>query len=249
MMDAVVTPAEKFADADLDHIAADAHGEHAVGRPTVYVYEAPVRICHWVNAISIIALMLTGYFIGSPLPSVTGEASASFVMGYVRFVHFAAGQVLAVFFLARVFWAFVGNHHSRQIFYLPVHRRQFWREVLHEVRWYAFLEREPKMYVGHNPLAQTAMFLGFTLFALFMIVTGFALYSEGTGIDSWQGKLFGWVFLIWPNSQDVHTWHHLGMWGLVIFVMVHIYAAIREDIMSRQSIISSMISGERQFRN
>ena len=74
MMDAAVTPAAKLADADLDHIAADAHGEHAVGRPTVYVYEAPVRICHWVNAISIIALMLTGYFIGSPLPSVTVEA-------------------------------------------------------------------------------------------------------------------------------------------------------------------------------
>ena len=54
---------------------------------------------------------------------------------------------------------------------------------------------------------------------------------------------------IWPNSQDVHTWHHLGMWVLVIFVIIHIYAAVREDIMSRQSIISSMISGERQFRD
>ncbi|MGY4281848.1 Ni,Fe-hydrogenase I cytochrome b subunit [Bradyrhizobium sp. LM2.7] len=39
------------------------------------------------------------------------------------------------------------------------------------------------------------------------------------------------------------------MWALVVFVMVHIYAAVREDIMSRQSIISSMISGERQFRD
>ena len=56
------------------------------------------------------------------------------------------------------------------------------------------------------------------------------------------------MFAIWPNSQDVHTYHHLGMWALVMFVTVHVYAAIREDIMSRQSIISSMISGERQFR-
>jgi Ni/Fe-hydrogenase 1 B-type cytochrome subunit len=39
------------------------------------------------------------------------------------------------------------------------------------------------------------------------------------------------------------------MWALVAFVIVHVYAAIREDIMSRQSIISSMISGERQFRD
>jgi Ni/Fe-hydrogenase 1 B-type cytochrome subunit len=49
--------------------------------------------------------------------------------------------------------------------------------------------------------------------------------------------------------QTVHTWHHLAMWAMVIFVIVHIYAAVREDIMSRQSIISSMISGWRNFRD
>lgn len=247
MMDAVERPAESKP--DLAAIAADAVGGHPIGRPTVYVYEAPVRICHWVNAFSIVALMVTGYLIGMPLPSVEGEASANFVMGYIRFAHFAAGQVLAVFFIARVFWAFVGNHHSRQIFYLPAHRKQFWREMLDEIRWYAFLEQEPKKYDGHSPLARTGMFTGFTLFVAYMIITGFALYSEGSGIDSWQHKLFGWVFAIWPNSQDVHTWHHLGMWALVTFVIVHIYAAIREDILSRQSIISSMVSGERQFRD
>lgn len=245
MMD--VVECRSKSEPDLAAIAADAVGGHAIGRPTVYVYEAPVRICHWVNAFSIVALMVTGYLIGMPLPSMEGEAN--FVTGYIRFVHFAAGQVLALFFLTRLFWAFVGNHHSRQIFYLPAHRKQFWREMLDEIRWYAFLEHEPKMHVGHNPLARTGMFTGFTLLVAYMIITGFALYSEGSGIDSWQHKLFGWVFAIWPNSQDVHTWHHLGMWALVTFVIVHIYAAIREDIMSRQSIISSMVSGERQFRD
>lgn len=242
MMDAIERPAESEPD-----LAADTVGGHPIGRPTVYVYEAPVRICHWVNAFSIVALMVTGYLIGMPLPSVEGEAN--FVMGYIRFAHLAAGQVLAVFFLTRVFWAFVGNHYSRQIFYLPAHRKQFWREMLDEIRWYAFLEQEPKEYDGHNPLARTGMFTGFTLLVAYMIITGFALYSEGSGIDSWQHKLFGWVFAIWPNSQDMHTWHHLGMWALVTFVIVHIYAAIREDILSRQSIISSMVSGERQFRD
>jgi Ni/Fe-hydrogenase 1 B-type cytochrome subunit len=169
-------------------------------------------------------------------------------MGYIRFTHFAAGQILAIGFLFRIYWAFIGNKHAREIFYVPVWKESFWQEVLHEIRWYAFLERAPKRYVGHNPLAQTAMFFMYSLTTLFMIVTGFALYSEGAGIDSWQAKLFGWVFLIWPNSQDVHTYHHLGMWVLISFIIVHIYAAVREDIVSRQSIISSMVSGERQFR-
>lgn len=235
---------------DISRIdVADSHGERAIARPTVYVYEAPVRLWHWVNALAILVLIVTGYLIGSPLPTVAGEASQHFVMGYIRFAHFTAGQIMAVGFLLRGYWAFMGNEHSRQIYYVPVWRASFWKELAHEIRWYAFLEKAPMKYVGHNPLAQTAMFVMYTLTAAFMIVTGFALYSEGEGADSWEAKLFGWVFYIWPNSQEVHTWHHLGMYVIVTFIIIHIYAAVREDIMSRQSIISSMISGERHFKN
>lgn len=229
--------------------AADAHGEQAIERKSVYVYEAPVRIWHWVNALAILTLALTGYFIGSPLPSQPGEASANFLMGYIRFTHFAAGQVLVVFLILRVYWAIVGNKHARQIFYVPFWSGRFWSEWLHEVKWYTFIARQPKKYVGHNPLAQFTMFFMVTLPMFFMVITGFALYSEGTGRDSWEYKLFGWVFSIFPNSQDIHTLHHLGMWVILTFVLVHIYVAVREDIMSRQSIISSMISGERLFKD
>lgn len=228
---------------------ADDHGEAVARRESVYVYEAPVRVWHWVNAACILTLALTGYFIASPPPSVPGEASANFLMGYIRFTHFVAGQILAVGFLLRIYWAFVGNVHARQMFYFPFWSGRFWAEWLHEVKWYLFLTDKPKKYVGHNPLAQFTMFFMVTLALAFQIVTGFALYSEGEGVDSWQAKLFGWVFDIWPNSQQVHTLHHLGMWVLVTFVIVHVYVAVREDIMSRQSIISSMISGERLFKD
>ncbi|MBS1168075.1 MAG: hupC [Proteobacteria bacterium] len=227
----------------------DATDDVMVSGPSIYVYEAPVRLWHWGNALCITILAVTGYFIGSPPPTMPGEASDSFLFGYIRFAHFSAGQVLAVAFLARILWSFWGNKYSRQIFYLPVWEKTWWKGVLRETRWYLFLEKEPYKYIGHNPLAHTAMFAMFTLFNLGMIITGFALYSEGAGRDSWQAKVFGWVFDIWPNSQDVHTLHHLGMWVIVIFAIIHIYAAVREDIMSRQTMISTMISGERQFRD
>ena len=160
----------------------DAHGARAVERQTVYVYEAPVRIWHWVNALCIIVLFVTGYCIASPLPSTPGEASNSFLMGYIRFAHFSAGQVLAAVYLMRVYWVFAGNPHCRQIFYVPFWSKDYWAGVAHEAKWYLFLAKVPKKYVGHNPLAQLIMFSMFTLPIVFMIVTGFALYSEGEGI-------------------------------------------------------------------
>jgi Ni/Fe-hydrogenase 1 B-type cytochrome subunit len=216
---------------------------------SVYVYEAPVRLWHWVNALSITVLAVTGYFIGSPLPTMPGEASANFLMGYIRFAHFAAGYVFAVGLLGRLYWAIVGNHHARELFTLPVFSGAYWREVLTMMKWYAFLIPRPSRYVGHNPLARAAMFFGFFFLSLFMIVTGFALYAEGLGMGSWADRLFGWVIPLFGQSQDVHTWHHLGLWGMVIFVTLHVYAAIREDIMGRQSIVSTMISGYRTFKN
>lgn len=242
-----LTPSQSFND-------ATGTDENAVARATsiksVYVYEAPVRLWHWINALSIVVLGVTGYFIGSPLPTQPGEASANYLMGYIRFAHFAAGYVFAVGLLGRLYWAVVGNHHARELFTLPVFSSAYWREVLTMLKWYAFLIPRPSRYVGHNPLARAAMFFGFFFLTLFMIVTGFALYGEGTQAGSWAHRLFSsWVIPLFGQSQDVHTWHHLGLWGMVIFVTLHVYAAIREDIMGRQSIVSTMISGHRTFKD
>lgn len=215
----------------------------------VYVYEAPLRLWHWINALAITVLAVTGYFIASPLPTMPGEASDHFLMGYIRFAHFAAGYIFAIGFLGRIYWALVGNHHARQLFRFPFWSLHWWTELFAEARWYLFLESKPKKYIGHNPLAQFAMFWFIGVGSVFMIVTGFALYSEGAGQGSWQDKLFGWVIPAMGQSMDVHTWHHLGAWAVVIFVMIHVYAAIREDIMSRQSIVSTMISGVRTFKD
>ncbi|MDD0839096.1 Ni/Fe-hydrogenase, b-type cytochrome subunit [Curvibacter sp. HBC61] len=215
---------------------------------SVYVYEVPVRLWHWINALAITILCITGYFIGSPLPTMPGEASANYLMGYIRFAHFAAGYIMAVGLVGRTYWALVGNHHAKELFWVPVFQKAYWAGAFSMLRWYLFMIPKPNQYVGHNPLARFAMFFVYLLLSVFMIVTGFALYGEGAQMGSWQDRMFGWVIPLLGQSQDVHTWHHLGMWGIVVFVMLHIYAAIREDIMGRQSIVSTMISGHRTFK-
>jgi Ni/Fe-hydrogenase 1 B-type cytochrome subunit len=235
-------------DADATGTDPDAV-RHGRSIKSVYVYEAPVRVWHWVNALAIAVLAVTGYFIGKPLPTVMGEASDHFIMGYIRFAHFAAGYVFAIGLLGRLYWAFAGNHHARELFTLPVFKAAYWREMAAMLRWYLFISPRPNQYVGHNPVARFAMFFGFLFLSIFMVLTGFALYSEGSQTGSWQDRLFGWVIPLLGQSQDVHTFHRLAAWGMVIFIIVHVYAAIREDIMGRQSIVSTMISGYRTFKD
>jgi len=215
----------------------------------IYVYEAPVRLWHWINATAIIALFVTGYLIGSPLPTLSGEPSAHYLFGTIRFIHFASGQIMAVGILFRLYWSFVGNYFSREIIRPPFFSRKFWRGVWLETLCYARAEHSPRKYIGHNPLAIISMHVMFMWTALFMIATGFALYGEGEGAG-WIHTIFTGpiVRLFGNNSMAVHTWHHFGMWAMVIFVLVHIYAAVREDMLSREAIITSMISGWRKGR-
>lgn len=226
-------------------------GAEGTRQSAVYVYQAPVRLWHWINAASIVTLAATGFFIAHPFFSAMGESAENFWMGTVRAVHFAAGYVLGFGFLYRMVFSAFGNHHARQIFTLPAFNAGFWGGVWHEIRWYAFAAREPRKYVGHNPLAQLAMFTMFTATMTVMIATGFAMYGEGAGAASWSHAVFtSWVLpLVGNNSMALHTVHHMTMWIMIVFVMVHIYAAIREDIMSRQSLVSTMISGWRMFKD
>jgi Ni/Fe-hydrogenase 1 B-type cytochrome subunit len=76
-----------------------------------------------------------------------------------------------------------------------------------------------------------------------------ALHAEGGQEGSLARTLFGWVHsLIWTSAR-LHRRHHLGMRWIVIFMIAHIYVAICEDIMSRPSIVSTMISGTRTFKD
>jgi Ni/Fe-hydrogenase 1 B-type cytochrome subunit len=216
----------------------------------IYVYAAPVRIWHWVMTASIIVLVATGLLIAYPPPSVDGEASAHFLFGYIRFAHFTAGYLLAISWLVRIYWAIVGNDYTRQLFLVPVWSKPWWVEFGNDLKTYGFLKSaKPLRYAGHNPMAQLAMFFMATLGSFFMIITGFALYSEGAGKGTWSDKLFGWVIPLFGQSQDVHTWHHLCMWLIVMFTTVHLYMVIRQEITTKESILSTMIGGFRTFKD
>lgn len=214
----------------------------------LYVYELPVRITHWLFVLSFMVLGVTGYFIGSPPPSIGGEASDSNLFGWIRMLHFCAGYVLGVSFAVRLLWAFVGNSHSRSIFLPPLFRLAWWRGMWMQASYYLFLRRESELWVGHNPLAQFAMVFIFSLGTLFMIVTGFALYAQAWGWGETPMELMGWVFVLFGDPQNVRTLHHLGMWYVLLFVVVHVYMVFREDVMSGASVIGTMVSGIRMFK-
>jgi len=214
----------------------------------VYVWEAPVRLWHWVMMVAMLVLIPTGYLIGVPPPSVGGEAYDQFWFGYIRFLHFAAGYVFAIMFVLRIYWAIVGNKYAREIFVVPftLFKASFWQGLFNDARFYLFIRRDGGSYEGHNPMAALAMFFMYLLGTVWMILSGFALYGEGAGMGSWQFTVFtSWLQPLVGDSQTLHTWHRLGMWYLIVFSLIHIYMVFRQDIFSKETVISTMVNGWR----
>src|SRR5919198_47617 len=140
-----------------------------------YVWEAPVRATHWVNVLAIITLSVTGLYIGSP--KTLGMEPSSFVMGWVRLVHFVAGYTFAISVASRIYWTFVGNRYAGWREFLPFLSVKGRRDMWGMLKYYLFVSKTPPPPVGQNALAGTAYAAVFLLY-LVMIFTGFALYAE-----------------------------------------------------------------------
>ena len=57
------------------------------------------------------------------------------------------------------------------------------------------------------------------------------------------------VFALVPSSQSVRMWHLMGMWLMLLFVIVHVYMAIRAEMMSRSNSVGVILSGWRTWKD
>ena len=211
-----------------------------------YVWERPVRIFHWINALCITGLFLTGLYIAAPILAPAGEAYGNFVMGRVRQVHFAFAFIFLVSFLSRMYWFWMGNNYARSGFPF-VWRGNWWRDLRRQVGNYMRFERG-RVHLGHNALAG----LAYTLFAIGLgwvqVFTGLAMYSESNPGGFWD-SLVGWVIPLLGGSFRVHMWHHLSAWGFIVFAILHIYIVIYDGQLFKNGLVSSMISGMKFYQD
>lgn len=209
----------------------------------VYLWGAPIRAMHWIAALCISVLVVTGFYIGRPYFMTSGEASAHFLMGWVRLAHFLAAAVLVMTGIVRVYWLFAGNQFERLPALLPVTPNNLKNLVRTGIAYLTFRPDKQPNFVGHNPLQQYS-YTGVYVLTSLMVVTGFTLYGQSNP-DGLIFRVFAWVPPLLGGLQRVRLVHHVLTWGFIIFVIMHVYFAIRSDYVERAGGVSSIITGGR----
>lgn len=212
-----------------------AHGEEL---EPYYVWDLVVRITHWVIALAIVVLSVTGVYLGRPFVAAPGPASQHFIMGWAKVLHFYAAIAFTLAVMARILWLVIGPRRSNWRQLVPTSKRRL-RDMKDTLLFYLMVRDRPPATIGHNPLAGATYIAVFGLY-LVMILTGFALYSVSS-----YSYMEIWQFLLpWFGGVQWTRWiHHVGMWLLIVFVVSHMYTALLTSRVEKNGAIDSMFSG------
>ena len=209
----------------------------------IYIWHWPIRAMHWIAAVSILVLALTGLYIGRPYFAPAPGLTTPYLMGWIRFIHFAAAAALVATAIIRFYWLFAGNKFERLAALFPVRPRD-WVNLVKQIKFYLLIhpDRAPR-YIGHNPLQQLSYTAIYAVAAL-SVATGFALYGQSNPGGLFF-QLFGWLGPAFGGMQNVRFVHHVATWAFLIFIPIHIYLAVRADVLEHGGSISSIITGGR----
>lgn len=208
------------------------------------VWQWQIRLFHLCFALAVVALFVTGLYINDPW-FTAGGSTDSYLMGWVRWLHFTAAALFCVAFFWRIAWFWLGNRYARSGFPF-VWRARWWRDLFRQMADYLRFDfGTPHM--GHNALAG----LSYTVFVVGLgwgqIVTGLALFGESNPGGLWD-SIFGWAIPLLGGSFRTHMWHHLFAWGFVVFVVLHVYIVLLDDRQYHNGLVSSMVSGRKFYQ-
>ena len=181
---------------------------------TVAVHPLPVRITHWINALAILVMVLSGWKIYNASPLFDFSFPDSWTLGGwlggALQWHFAAMWLLALNGMLYLAYGILSGHLRRRMF--PLSLGAMLRDLLAALRGR----------LAHDDLsvynaAQKAAYLGAILLAAGLILSGLAIWKPV--------QLYGLASLM-GDYEGARLLHFFCMAGIVLFALVHVAMVI-----------------------
>ena len=179
-------------------------------RRTVSIHPLIVRITHWINALAILIMVLSGWRIYNASPLFDFKFPAAWTLGGwlagALQWHFAAMWLLAINGLVYVAYGIFSGHFRRKL--LPIAPGAVFRDIAAALRGK----------LAHDDLrfynaAQRAAYLGAMVLGLILILSGLVI---------WKPVQFHTLGLPMGDYEGARLLHFFAMAALVLFVIVHV---------------------------
>jgi len=179
----------------------------------IYLHPLPLRIWHWVNALMVIALIVTGIEL-----RISGIAALP-PNSTTLLAHRYAGWSMVVFFALWFILSFVSGHLGR---HYAIRKRDL-RGVFRQAGFYLFSifkgkenPFRPSPNERFNPLQKFAYGAIMFLFTPVIVISG-VLFADVL--------FFRKYILLWNGMKTLNAIHVMSAYIFVLYLVVHIYMA------------------------
>lgn len=171
----------------------------------------PRRIYHGIDFISVVALIITGWYIHMPFSWAPG------LMGTMRLIHFIFMYIFSINLMLRVYYGFFGKTGDWERFIkLDITKDT----IIWSLKHYLFFQDCPER--GRCRVFQNIAYVIILNLFILQIVTGVLLYYPESQLLSGLTYYFG-------GLASVRSIHFFFMWVMICFIIVHHYMAMAEE--------------------
>ncbi|NOR57430.1 MAG: Ni/Fe-hydrogenase, b-type cytochrome subunit [Sulfurimonas sp.] len=206
-------------------------------------FSSVYRWQHWIRAVSIIVLTMTGFYIAVPFltPAVNADPT-NFMQALMRSWHIIFGFVLiSVIILKSYLFIFGRKHNMERAAVKDILNPKVW---IQQIGYYMLICKHPKLNGVYNPIQFMAYF-GFYLMMFGLIITGLIMYVHvyHGGLGAYLYDAMKSIEVMMGGLANVRITHHILTWGVMLFVLGHIYMAIYNAVFGKEGGMDAIFSG------
>ena len=173
------------------------------------VHPWPVRLCHWLNVLVMVGMVMSGWGIynASPLFSFTFPQIVTlggWLGGNIAW-HLAVMWLLFVNALIYVFWGLFSGHFRRRFF--PFSPKSVLRDTGLALRF-----KLPHNHSNYNAV-QKLLYVGVLILGALLVLSGLSI---------WKPVQFSLLVALFGGFDIARYVHFFAMSGMMLFVVVHV---------------------------
>ncbi|MDR0665467.1 MAG: Ni/Fe-hydrogenase, b-type cytochrome subunit [Helicobacteraceae bacterium] len=208
-------------------------------------FSAVTRVIHWVRALSIVALTITGFYIGAVFvsPAISGEPNL-FLNARMRMWHEIFGFALIAVTLFKIYYFFASKNGAEKLERGSFSDALSPKTWIDQIKYYLLIGKHPHLKGAYNPLqfvAYSGLYVAFFLLCL----TGLILYAH-VYHDGFGGLIYGVMRpfeALFGGLANVRIIHRVLMWIVLVFLPVHVYMVIFNSLRGKEGALDSILSG------
>jgi Ni/Fe-hydrogenase b-type cytochrome subunit len=191
------------------------------GMPVRAAYEHPflVRLCHWINSVSLLVLIASGLQIFRAFPSFGPKIPEADLVNIPKQLTLGGWLGGALQWHFTFIWIYmitgalyiayeIFSRNYRQVLFMPRDIRGVWPMAKH----YFFFGRKPELNEPYNPLQKLA----------YTSAIGLGVLSVLTGLVLYRPAQFSFLAVLMGGFHYARIWHFAVMLGFLFFIGGHL---------------------------